>query len=257
MGTKLLEKWESRGFRRDILLSMALAQCGLATDTFAVQQVNNICTSNHLSLLRPSVRTSCCCLQVNCMAHLLMLPGTNSRPTVVRHQSQCMCYQQTVQSTAKYKSCTRSCTLFSAMHAALVAQYKLLPEQMLANKFDLVKWLFGPILLTNDAKHPHNPRMWPANRTQIHNKSLCMHKAISSIRPMSLAILQVSAGCARMEEALVLLNDGGAPPLAPALQQEIHDSLQDLRPQCILDHLKVCYWSLDLSLPRYMHLASV
>ncbi len=73
------------------------------------------------------------------MAHLLMLPGTNSRPTVVRHQSQCMCYQQTVQSTAKYKSCTRNCTLFSAMHAALVAQYNLLPEQMLANKFDLVK----------------------------------------------------------------------------------------------------------------------
>lgn len=39
MGTKLLQKWESRIFRRDILLSMALAQCGLATDTFAVQQV--------------------------------------------------------------------------------------------------------------------------------------------------------------------------------------------------------------------------
>ncbi len=42
MGTKLLEKWESRGFRRDILLSMALAQCGLATDTFAVQQVYSL-----------------------------------------------------------------------------------------------------------------------------------------------------------------------------------------------------------------------
>ena len=39
MGTKLLQTWESRIFRRDILLSMALAQCGLATDTFAVQQV--------------------------------------------------------------------------------------------------------------------------------------------------------------------------------------------------------------------------
>ena len=39
MGTKLLEKWESRIFRRDVLLSMTLAQCGLATDTFAVQQV--------------------------------------------------------------------------------------------------------------------------------------------------------------------------------------------------------------------------
>lgn len=42
-----------------------------------------------------------------------------------------------------------------------------------------------------------------------------------------------------MEEALVLLSDGGAPPLAPALQEEIQASLQDLRPQCILDHLKV------------------
>ena len=39
MGTNLLEKWESRAFKRDILLSMALAQCGLATDTFAVKQV--------------------------------------------------------------------------------------------------------------------------------------------------------------------------------------------------------------------------
>ncbi|KAL3148377.1 hypothetical protein ABBQ38_013833 [Trebouxia sp. C0009 RCD-2024] len=87
MGTKLLETWESRVFRRDILLSMALAQCGLATDTFAVQQV--------------------------------------------------------------------------------------------------------------------------------------------------------AAGCARMEEALLLLNDGGAPPLAPALQQEIQESLHDLKPQCVLDHLKL------------------
>ncbi len=72
MGTKLLEKWESRGFRRDILLSMALAQCGLATDTFAVQQVTNTCTSKRLSLLSPSVRTSCCCLQTDCIPHLLM-----------------------------------------------------------------------------------------------------------------------------------------------------------------------------------------
>ena len=43
MGTKLLEKWDSRGFRRDILLSMSLAQCGLAADTFAVQQVSCLC----------------------------------------------------------------------------------------------------------------------------------------------------------------------------------------------------------------------
>ena len=51
--------------------------------------------------------------------------------------------------------------------------------------------------------------------------------------------VQVSAGCAHMEEALLLLHDGGAPPLAPALQQEILDSLHDLKPQCVLDHLKV------------------
>ena len=42
-----------------------------------------------------------------------------------------------------------------------------------------------------------------------------------------------------MEEALLLLNDGGAPLLAPALQQEIQESLHDLKPQCVLDHLKV------------------
>lgn len=50
MGTKLLEKWESRGFRRDILLSMALAQCGLATDTFAVQQVGKGTTTDSVSV---------------------------------------------------------------------------------------------------------------------------------------------------------------------------------------------------------------
>ena len=42
-----------------------------------------------------------------------------------------------------------------------------------------------------------------------------------------------------MEEALLLLNDGGAPVLAPALQQDIQESLHDLKPQCVLDHLKV------------------
>lgn len=55
---------------------------------------------------------------------------------------------------------------------------------------------------------------------------------------------QVSAGCARMEEALLLLSDGGAPPLAPALQHEIRESLQTLKPQCVLDHLKVCYYTM-------------
>lgn len=122
MGTKLLEKWESRGFRRDILLSMALAQCGLATDTFAVQQVSNAYTSKYLSSLRQSDRTKCCCLQEDCIPHLLMLLCTNSWHILVHHQCQCMCYKQTVQSTAKYKYCTKSCARFSVMQAALSAQ---------------------------------------------------------------------------------------------------------------------------------------
>lgn len=42
-----------------------------------------------------------------------------------------------------------------------------------------------------------------------------------------------------MEEALALLSDGGTPPLAPGLQQEITESLQQLRPRVILDHVKV------------------
>ena len=42
-----------------------------------------------------------------------------------------------------------------------------------------------------------------------------------------------------MEEALALLSDGGTPPLAPGLQHEIQESLQQLRPQVILDHIKV------------------
>lgn len=42
-----------------------------------------------------------------------------------------------------------------------------------------------------------------------------------------------------MEEALALLSDGGTPPLAPGLQQEIQESLQQLRPQVNLDHIKV------------------
>ena len=42
-----------------------------------------------------------------------------------------------------------------------------------------------------------------------------------------------------MEEALALLSDGGTPSLAPGLQQEITESLQQLQPQVILDHVKV------------------
>ncbi len=39
VGQRVLETWESRQFRRDVLLSMALAHCGLASDEFEKQAV--------------------------------------------------------------------------------------------------------------------------------------------------------------------------------------------------------------------------
>ena len=42
-----------------------------------------------------------------------------------------------------------------------------------------------------------------------------------------------------MEEALSTLRDGGSPALAPTLQADIRQSLQELRPHCVLDQLKV------------------
>ena len=53
-----------------------------------------------------------------------------------------------------------------------------------------------------------------------------------------------------MEEALALLSDGGTPPLAPGLQQEIQESLQQLRPQVILDHIKVGHYKRLLTQPK-------
>ena len=53
LGTKLLAKWESRPFRRDVLLSMALAQCGLASEVFGLQQVGT-------AVRGPAVERSCC-----------------------------------------------------------------------------------------------------------------------------------------------------------------------------------------------------
>ena len=53
-----------------------------------------------------------------------------------------------------------------------------------------------------------------------------------------------------MEEALALLSDGGTPPLAPGLQQEITESLQQLRPQVILDHVKVIAIKRKITLPK-------
>lgn len=120
MGTKLLEKWESRGFRRDILLSMALAQCGLATDTFAVQQVKQCVHSKVLVIPLMAHHVAACKM----IAHhiIFTLLYTKCWHTVVHHQRQSMRHQQTVQSTAKYKSCSRSCARFGVMQAALLAQ---------------------------------------------------------------------------------------------------------------------------------------
>ena len=43
VGARLLETWESRQFRRDVLLSMALAHCGLAGEHFQRQAVASGC----------------------------------------------------------------------------------------------------------------------------------------------------------------------------------------------------------------------
>lgn len=53
LGTKLLAKWESRPFRRDVLLSMALAQCGLASEVLGLQQVGT-------TVRGPAPCRSCC-----------------------------------------------------------------------------------------------------------------------------------------------------------------------------------------------------
>ena len=58
-----------------------------------------------------------------------------------------------------------------------------------------------------------------------------------------------------MEEALLLLNDGGAPLLAPALQQDIQESLHDLKPQCVLDHLKVSATLLSSAMQQHSAVA--
>ena len=51
---------------------------------------------------------------------------------------------------------------------------------------------------------------------------------------------RVSVGCAQMEEALQLLQDGGSPPLAPVLAAEIQEALEELKPAYVLDQLQVC-----------------
>lgn len=42
-----------------------------------------------------------------------------------------------------------------------------------------------------------------------------------------------------MQAAKVLLEDGGSPPLAPHLIHDIENYLVDMKPHCVLNHLKV------------------
>lgn len=44
-------------------------------------------------------------------------------------------------------------------------------------------------------------------------------------RPTRLRVSQVSEGVMQMEQALVLLKEGGSPPLAPGLSKDIQDGL--------------------------------
>ena len=75
MGTNLLEKWESRAFKRDILLSMALAQCGLATDTFAVKQV--LPADRCMLAVFPHMPCSTCSSQAICPQHTVQCIDTS------------------------------------------------------------------------------------------------------------------------------------------------------------------------------------
>ncbi|CAD7702251.1 unnamed protein product [Ostreobium quekettii] len=50
---------------------------------------------------------------------------------------------------------------------------------------------------------------------------------------------KVSTACARMEEALQFLENGGSPSLAPELANEIQQALEKYVPQCVLGQLKL------------------
>lgn len=51
---------------------------------------------------------------------------------------------------------------------------------------------------------------------------------------------QVGLGCAHLEEALGLLEEAGFPPGMSKLASEIQEGLRELKPHCVLEHLKVC-----------------
>lgn len=48
-------------------------------------------------------------------------------------------------------------------------------------------------------------------------------------------------GCAHLEEALSLLEEAGMTPGSSKLATEIQKGLQDLKPHCLLEHLKVAH----------------
>lgn len=55
-----------------------------------------------------------------------------------------------------------------------------------------------------------------------------------------LCLQKVALGSAHLEEALCLLKDAGQPPVSPILEQEIQEALVGFKPDCTLEHLKVC-----------------
>ncbi len=60
VGGRLLATWESRQFRRDVLLSMALARCGLAGEHFERQAVASGCVLSPCTRVPYRVGLVCC-----------------------------------------------------------------------------------------------------------------------------------------------------------------------------------------------------
>lgn len=52
-------------------------------------------------------------------------------------------------------------------------------------------------------------------------------------------VFQVGLGCAHLEEALALLEKAGFVPGMSKLASEIQDGLRELKPHCVIEHLKV------------------
>lgn len=111
MGTRLLEKWESRGFRRDILLSMALAQCGLATDTFAVKQVALSKSHVHCISAHATGRHAACDQGqlVPGIACLILMPLHVAHLTPLTHHATHVALPSCIMQLMLSQSATRGC----------------------------------------------------------------------------------------------------------------------------------------------------